>query len=102
MNIFANFLCIYNILIYNHNYSNGIVDFGRLRDSLSLITGDPVGIEEITNAVSSAFAIESSSIKKLPEDYCSNVFVVCVGYLLNNSSHLHAEVHSNMFAVKLA
>eukprot|EP01036_Dinobryon_divergens_P028712 gene28712-37704_t len=63
----------------------------RLRDSLSLITGDPVGIEEITSAVSSAVAIESSSIKLLSEDCCSNVFVVCVGYLLNNSSHLHAE-----------
>ena len=74
----------------------------RLRDSLSLITGDPVGIEEITSAVSSAVAIESSSIKLLSEDCCSNVFVVCVGYLLNNSSHLHAEVHSNMCAVILA
>ena len=79
------------------------MDFGRLRDSLSLITGDPVGIEEITSAVSSAVAIEASSIKQeqLPGDYCSNVFVVCVGYLLNNISHLHAEVHSKICAVIL-
>lgn len=63
---------------------------------MSLVTADSVSMEEIDYVVSSAISsaptlsIQVSSL--LSDEQCSTVFVVCVGYLPNNSTQLYAEV----------
>ena len=61
-----------------------------------MITAGPVSIDEITSTISSALATTTPSSRFAPGDNCSNVLVLSVGYLLNSSSQLHAEVHAHL------